>query len=116
MRDLIDRSINPQRCDDFIVSLSLDPSKNRNNWIGYSKGKKIRIRMHVCQNLLKATRDLSTRSTSTYVYSRNGLYLETRIGSRMKNTTDGGKSEADDKTEKSRGNGWPSNATFKSQV
>lgn len=116
MRDLIDRSINPQRCDDFIVSLSLDPSKNRNNWIGYSKGKKIRIRMHVCQNLLKATRDLSTRSTSTYVYSRNGLYLETRIGSRMKNTMDGGKSEADDKTEKSRGNGWPSNATFKSQV
>lgn len=118
MRDLIDRSINPQRCDDFIVSLSLDPSKNRNNWIGsvIRRGEKIRIRMHVCQNLLKATRDLSTRSTSTYVYSRNGLYLETRIGSRMKNTMDGGKSEADDKTEKSRGNGWPSNATFKSQV
>lgn len=53
---------------------------------------------------------------STYVHLRLfGLDLETRIGSRMKNT-DGGKSEADDKTEKSRRNGWLSNATFKSQV
>lgn len=30
--------------------------------------------MHVCQNLLKATRDLSTRST--YVYSRNEDRIE----------------------------------------
>lgn len=83
-------------------------------WIGYSEGKKIRIRMHVSESPEGDSRPFgSTRPTSTYVrsdcISKRGLDRGWKIRTVVK-------VKPDDKTEKSRRNGWPSNATFKSQV